>query len=133
MKKSVKILALALSLVMVLGMLVACGGKKLSGTYELDATVEVLGVKGGAVTTFEFSGSKVTQTVKTYAAGSVTSTDVLKGTYEINEDTDPFEITITYTEKNDEKLEKEQSSTATFSEDGETGDIKIGILTYKKK
>ena len=132
MKKSVKILALVLGLVMVLGMLVACG-KKLSGTYELDATVEVLGVKSGAVTTFEFSGSKVTQTVNTYVAGVVTSTDVLKGTYEINEDTDSFEITITYTERNDEKLEEAQSTTAAFSEDGETGDIKIGILTYKKK
>ena len=132
MKKSAKILALVLGLVMVLGMLVACG-KKLSGTYELDATVEVLGVKSGAVTTFEFSGSKVTQTVNTYVAGVVTSTDVFKGTYEINEDTDSFEITITYTEKNDEKLEEAQSTTAAFSEDGETGDIKIGILTYKKK
>lgn len=133
MKKSVKILALVLSLVMVLGMLVACGGKKLSGTYELDATVDVLGVKSGAVTTFEFSGSKVTQTVKTYVAGSVTSTDVLKGTYEINDDTDPFEITITYTMKNDEELEEAQSSTITFAEDGESGDIKLGLLTYKKK
>ena len=133
MKKSVKALALVLGLVMILGMLVACGGKKLSGTYELDATVEVLGVKGGVVTTFEFSGNKVTQTVKTYAAGVVASTDVLEGTYEINEDTDPYEITFNYTVKNDEKLEEAQSSTVSFSENGETGDIKLGILTYKKK
>ena len=133
MKKSIKILALALSLVMVLGLLVACGGKKLSGTYELDATVGE-SVKTGAVTTLTFSGSKITQTLKTYVAGSVTSTDVFEGTYKITEQEDgSYEITITYTVQNDADLEKAMESTVVFSEDEETGDIKLGPVTYKKK
>ena len=32
-----------------------------------------------------------------------------------------------------EELEEAQSSTITFAEDGESGDIKLGLLTYKKK
>ena len=132
MKKSVKILALAMSLLMVLGMFVACGGKKLSGTYELDATIEVLGVKSGAVTTLEFSGSKVTQTIKTYVGGSVKTTDVYEGTYEITEDGDKLNITTIYTVKNDEEMDAKEN-TAVFSENEESGDITIGMVTYKKK
>lgn len=132
MKKHVKILALALSLLMVFGMLVACS-PKLSGTYVLDATVGD-DAKSGAETTLEFAGSSVTCTVKTYVLGNVTSTDVLEGKYEIVEKDDgTMEITITYDVKNDSDLEKPQTSTAVLSEDEESGDIKIGLVTYKKQ
>ena len=132
MKKSVKILAVALSLLMVLGLFVACS-PKLSGTYVKDNTAGG-DLKSGAETTFVFSGSKVTCTIKTYLLGNVTSTDVLEGKYEIVEKDDGTqEITITYDVQNDADLEKPQTSTAVLSEDEETGDIKIGGVTYKKK
>ena len=133
MKRSVKALALALSLLMVLGALVSCGGKTLSGVYTWDATVETVGVKSGAVTTLEFSGNKITKTLKTYVVGNVTSTDVWEGTYEIDDSTDPFEISICYTVKNGETLEEADTDTLSFFEDGETGDIKLGLLVYKKQ
>ena len=132
MKKSVKILAVALSLLMVLGLFVACS-PKLSGTYVCDATAGG-DLKSGAETTLEFSGSKVTCTIKTYLLGNVTSTDVLEGKYEIAEKEDGTqEITITYDVKNDADLEKPETSTAVLTEDEETGSIKIGLITYKKQ
>ena len=117
MKRSVKILALAMAALMLCLSLVACG-KKLSGEYELDATI--LGT--GAVTTYAFSGSKVTITLETKAGGIVTKTIELNGKYAIDGDKITFEF-----EGEDAKT---YSGEFDF-EETEKG-IKIGIVEYKK-
>lgn len=117
MKRSVKILALVMAAMMLCLSLVACG-KKLSGEYELDATI--LGT--GAVTTYAFSGSKVTITLETKAGGIVTNTVELDGKYSIDGDKITFEF-----EGEDAKT---YSGEFDFAET-EKG-IKIGIIEYKK-
>ncbi len=121
MKKSIRIIAVALVAVMLCLSLVACG-KKLSGTYE--AEIDVLLIKYTA--TYEFSGSKVTATKKTTGGltGSVNSVE-FTGEYEIKDG----EITFTWdTEDEDEVI---KGGTFTF-EETDNG-IKIGTTEYKKK
>ncbi len=122
MKKSVRMMALAMALLMVGMLFVACGNM-LSGTY---ATDEVFGSK----TTLKFSGKNVEITMK--ALGQ--EIDPIKGTYEIKDD----KITIKLLDDEDEGLGaavkalldeflKEQS----FEKDGDT--IKIGGTKYTKQ
>ena len=121
MKKSVKVLALVMTVVMLCITLASCG-KKLSGTYENDATV----LSSGVVTTYEFSGSKVTLTVETKLAGTTVGDPVvIEGKYSIDDDKITFEF-----EGDDEEADK-YSTTSDF-EEGEDY-IKIGILEFKKK
>ena len=117
MKKSIKIVALALVAVMLCLTLVACG-KKISGTYEAQIGGDVLGYTA----TYKFSGSKVeaTKTVSVLGAKEATT---FEGKYEIKDD----EITFTF-ETSDDDI---KSGTFAFAET-EDG-IKIGLVEYKKK
>ena len=121
MKKITKVLALVLVLSMVCVIFASCG-KTISGKYQLD--VRVAGT--GAVTTYEFSGSKYTCTVETYLLGSLTNTETSEGTYEIVE-TESGTLQISFTKKG-----AESASTPVAFEEGENT-IKIGILTYTKQ
>ncbi len=112
MKKSIKILALALVAVMLCLSLAACG-KKLSGTYSAEAL--------GTGATYEFKGSKVTITVKALGA-EVAS---VEGKYSIKDDKITFEF-----ESDDEDVEKYDG---TFDFEETDDGIKIGVLEYKKK
>ncbi|MBQ8345330.1 MAG: hypothetical protein IJY42_03580 [Clostridia bacterium] len=120
MKKTLRIVALAMVAVMLCLCLASCG-KKLSGTYENDATA--LGT--GVVTTYEFSGSKVTLTVTTKLAGAKTGEVVLEGTYTIEDDEITFEF------EGDEEDAEKYSTTYDFKEDEDS--ITIGVVTYELK
>ncbi len=120
MKKSVKILALALVAVMMCMALVSCG-KKLSGEYEaLDVD---LGIYKANVT-YKFEGDKYEKTTKrTNLLGQV-ETDTEEGTYEIvTNDDDTMEITLT-------KKDAEKGESYTFAE-GEDY-IQIGLMKLTK-
>ncbi len=120
MKKSIRIIAIAMVALMLCLCLASCG-KKLSGKYRLDATV----VGSGAVTTYEFSGSKVTLTVEAKALGNVVGDPVvLEGKYSIKDDKITFEF------EGEEENTKEYNTTADFAETEEG--IKIGVLEFKK-
>ena len=112
MKKSIRIIAVALVAVMLCLSLVACG-KKISGTYS----AEILG--SGAE--YEFKGSQVTITVKALGAeiGSA------EGKYSIKDD----KITLEFDSDDDDV--KEYSGTFDFKETDDG--IKIGIVEYKAK
>ena len=112
MKKSIRIIAVALVAVMLCLSLVACG-KKLSGTYS----AEILG--SGAE--YEFKGSKVTVT---YKALGVVGFEA-EGTYKIKDDK------ITFTFESDDKDAKDYNGTFDFEEGDDY--IKIGIIKYTKK
>ncbi len=127
MKKSVKILALALVAVMLCLSLTACG-KKLSGTYE-----PIVGKEGGLLdqiagavadatnsgVTYTFSGSKVT--IETTVLGNV---ETFEGEYSIKDE----KITFTFEDED----AKDYSDTFTF-EELDDGNIKIAGVEYKKK
>lgn len=117
MKKSIKIVALALVAVMLCLSLVACG-KKLSGTYEAQIGGDLLGYTAS----YKFSGSKVEVTKTATVLGQKKDT-TFDGKYEIKDD----EITFTF-ETSDDDI---KSGTFTF-EETEDG-IKIGLVEYKKK
>ena len=129
MKKLVSVfltLALVLGLV---GVLTACG-KTLSGDYALDATTGGDSMKSGLVTTYSFSGSKVTLTLDTYLLGMKNEAKVLEGTYKIAEASDgTLEITFSFVNDKGEE-DKEYSVTSVLVEEEDA--IKIGILTFKK-
>ena len=111
MKKTIKIAALMLVIVMTVCMFAACGNKP-SGEYS--AKTEVFGQS--VETIYDFSGSKFTCTVKTTVLGTVNS-EVTEGTFEVNED----EITFTV---------DDETTTVTY-EMGEDY-IKLGGLQYNK-
>ena len=117
MKRSIRILAVALVAVMLCLSLAACG-KKLSGTYE----AEIGGSIAGYTATYDFSGSKVEVTKTVTLLGTKNSTTI-EGKYEIKDD----EITLSF-ETSDDDI---KSGTFTF-EETEDG-IKIGLVEYKKK
>lgn len=117
MKRSIRIIAVALVAVMLCLTLVACG-KKLSGTYEAEIGGDILGYTA----TYEFSGSKVTATKTASVLGAKEST-TFEGTYEIKDD----EITLDF-DKDDDDI---KGGTFAF-EETEDG-IKIGLVEYKKK
>ena len=118
MKRSVKIIALVMAALMLCLSLVACG-KKLSGEYELDVTAAGTGV----VTTYAFSGSKVTVTVETKLLGSVTKTAELEGKYSIDGDKITFEF---------EDGEDAKTYNGEFDFKETENGIKIGLVEYKK-
>ncbi|MBQ8330946.1 MAG: hypothetical protein IJX94_00415 [Clostridia bacterium] len=116
MKKSIRILSVVLVALMLCLSLTACG-KTLSGKYTSDA-----GIFGE--TTYEFSGKKVEISYKSLL-GTVTT---VEGEYEIDDD----KITITITDEDaDDDDAKKLSGTFAFEEQDD-GDIKIGVIEYKK-
>ncbi len=119
MKKSIRIIAVALVAVMLCLTLVSCG-KKLSGAYE----AKVGGDIAGYTATYEFSGNKVEVSKKVTLIGT-SNTVTFEGTYEIKDD----EITFTF--EGDKEDEDIKSGTFAFAET-EDG-IKIGLVEYKKK
>lgn len=115
MKKTLRIVALAMVAVMLCLCLASCG-KSLSGEYFFgDKTVTK------SYTTYTFKGNKVT--VEVYVLGNKVGNDSFEGTYKIKDN----EITFTYTNAAGE----EKSNTQSF-EELEDGSIKIGLVTYKK-
>lgn len=122
MKRScVKIVALILVSIMMVGMLTACA-KKVSGSYE--AEISVLGQKYSV--TYKFSGSNVTVTSKLTLLGNVNTTET-KGTYKITENSDgSMEITFNFEKETDTA----KSQTVTF-EEGD-GYIKLAGIQYDK-
>ena len=115
MKKTVRIIALAMVAVMLCLCLASCG-TTLSGEYSWGDTKLTK-----TYTSYVFKGNKVT--VEAYAGGVKLTDDSFEGTYKIKDG----EITFTF--ENDKGEEK--SLTKTFEEvDDET--IKICAVTYKK-
>lgn len=121
MKKFTKVISLALVLVMALAVLASCG-TKLSGTYSLTVA--------GITTSYKFSGSKVTLTVKQTLLGE--SEETFKGTYKITKDDDGNQI-IEFTFKDKDGKDSEKYSTkSAFSQNKDDKTITIGVVTYKK-
>lgn len=125
MKNVIKIVALALVLVMTMGVLASCGGTKLSGKYE--ATSNGTGI------VMEFSGDKVKVSFDVNLVVTTVTVGPVEGTYKIDGD----KITLDFVDEsqvkdNDTakdllgKLEGELS----FEKDGDT--IKIGGVSYTK-
>ena len=112
MKNTVRVIAVVL-LICMLGLTLVSCGKKLSGTYS----AEVIG--SGAE--YEFSGSKVTITIKALGAEIASA----EGKYSIDDDKITFEF-----ESEDDDVKK-YSGTFDF-EEGEDY-IKIGIVKYDLK
>lgn len=111
MKKSVRMMAVAMALLMVALVLASCGEVKLSGTYKCDDT------KVSDVTlTFDKDGNVTAKGTLLLISVEVT------GTYSIKDD----KITMTFGEDKF-SLGGEQ----TFEKDGNT--IKIGGVSYTKQ
>lgn len=121
MKRTLAIVSLMLVLVMSVCMLASCN--KPSGEYE--AKIEAAGQS--VVTTYDFSGSKFTCTVKTTFLGSVNTVET-EGKFKVTtNDDDTMEITFTTENDDGEKVE----NTVTY-EKGD-GYIKLGGIEYTKK
>ena len=122
MKKTVfKLAAIMLAVVMMSCMFASCA-KKLSGSYQTDATF----LGQGMNVTYTFSGGKFEATSKVTLLGTVNS-ETVNGTYEIIEfDDGSMEI----------KLDFEEESTAfhdgTYTFDQGEDYIKIAGLQYTK-
>ena len=122
MKKTVfKLAAIMLAVVMMSCMFASCA-KKLSGSYQTDATF----LGQGMNVTYTFSGGKFEATSKVTLLGTVNS-ETVNGTYEIIEfDDGSMEI----------KLDFEEESTAfhngTYSFEQGEDYIKIGGIKYSK-
>lgn len=112
MKKTLRIVALAMVAIMLCVTLASCA-KTLSGEYR---SAEAL----GSYTSYTFKGNKVT--FNSYVLGNKVEAACYEGTYKI----DGSEIIITTGEGDDKKTE-----TLTF-EEFEDGSIKIGMVTYNK-
>ena len=123
MKKSIRILAVVMALLMVTLVFASCG-KTIKGTYS--AEVDVLVLKYTA--TYEFSGKNVTVTKVVNPLIGESKTSTIEGKYEIivNDD-DTMDIKFTF------ETEDEHITSGTFDfEEGEDY-IKIGIVKYNKK
>ena len=121
MKKSIRIMAVVMALLMVTLVFASCG-KTLKGTYK----AEVGGALIGYTATYTFSGKKVEISKTATLLGQSTTTN-FEGTYEITEKDDgTMEITITL-ENDDDDI---KSGTYVF-EEGENY-IKIGLVKYDK-
>ena len=118
MKKTIRIIAFTLVVVMVCLAFAACG-KTLSGEYT--AEIGSTGIAGGK-TTYKFSGSKVTITVVAGIAGFEKSTS-FEGKYKIDGD----EITFTF--EDGEASSYNQTLPFEETEDG----IKLAGIEYKKQ
>ncbi|MBQ8849364.1 MAG: hypothetical protein IJ011_03405 [Clostridia bacterium] len=121
MKKSIRIIAVAVAAIILCMSLASCGlfGKKLDGKYESD--LALLGKY-----TLNFEGKEVTVSVKNLL-GQV---DKYEGTYEIDDDTISFE----FLDDDGEEIEGAPFSddTYAFEEDEDTGDITIGNWVFEK-
>jgi len=116
MKKSIKIIAVAVAAVILCLSLVSCDlfGKKLDGKYEADALV--------GTTSFTFDGNKVKYSYS--LAGKVISQE---GTYKIDGDT----ITFEWVDEDGEELEDAQFDGEYEFEEKDNGDIIIGKTEYE--
>ena len=122
MKKSIRIMAVVMALLMVTLVFASCG-KTIKGTYKAEVG---LGGLAGYTATYTFSGSKV-EITKTGTLAGMSNTTTMTGTYEITEKDDgSMEITITLDSEDDDI----KSGTFTF-EEGEDF-IKIGLVKYDK-
>ena len=110
MKKSIRIIAIAMVAVMLCLALASCG-KTLSGKYEND-TLNV---------TYEFKGSKVTVSYEGHLTGKITS---VEGKYAIDDD----KITFTFDDEDDA-----DNYAGEFAFEETDDGIKIGKIEYKKK
>lgn len=121
MKKTLRIMAIAMVALMLCLSLTSCFGKKLSGTYE--AEVDLFLVK--ATYEYTFKGKNVTLVVTKDAIGTSEDKNTYEGTYEITElDNGDMEITFNF----ENEGEGVKSGTVSF-EEGEDY-IKIGGVTY---
>ena len=123
MKKSIRILAVVLALMMVTVVFASCA-KTIKGTYSAEVDVVVLKYTA----TYEFSGMNVTVTKVVNPLLGESKTYTIEGTYEIIEnDDDTMDIKFEF------KTEDEHIKSGTF--DFEQGEdyIKIGIVKYNKK
>lgn len=119
MKKSmIKVMALSLVMVIMVGVLASCGG--LSGTYE--SKVEAFGQSVSS--SYKFSGSKVEASTKTTILGNI-NTETVKGTYKISDD--GTEITFDFEE------EKGAFHDGTFTFEKGEDYVKIAGVQYTKK
>lgn len=126
MKKSVKILALVLGLVMVLSMLVACS-PKLSGTYSGEINVGVASYK----VSYVFNGSKVTICTTADTILTDAKTNEYDCKYQITEAADgTMSIEITYDGEENIDL---YIGKKTLVIDDEVGIIKLDGVTYTKQ
>ena len=122
MKKSIRILAVVMALLMVTLVFASCA-KTLKGTYKAEIGI---GGLAGYTASYTFSGKKV-EISKTATVLGSSKTTTLEGTYEIAEKDDgTMEITITLDSEDDDI----KSGTFTF-EEGENY-IKIGLVKYDK-
>ena len=117
MKRLISTLLVCVLLVSCVFTLASCGAT-LSGEYK-DAL---------SVTTYKFSGSKVTLTIDNL----IGEDSVFEGTYSIEGKDDDKKITITFEDKDGAD---KYSGTHDFSEGEEDGKeyIKIGIIKYYKQ
>ena len=123
MKKSIRILAVVLALMMVTVVFASCA-KTIKGTYSAEVDVVVLKYTA----TYEFSGKNVTVTKVVNPLLGESKTYTIEGTYEIIEnDDDTMDIKFEF------KTEDDHIKSGTF--DFEQGEdyIKIGIVKYNKK
>lgn len=112
MKKTARVLALVMALMMVTLVFASCG-KTLKGTYAAEIA--------GSGVEYEFSGKNVTATVKVLGK----TVAEMEGTYKIKDDK------ITFTFEGEDKDAEEYNGEFDF-EETEDG-IKIGEFEYKKK
>jgi len=122
MKKSIRILAVVLALMMVTVVFASCA-KTIKGAYSAEVDVVVLKYTA----TYEFSGKNVTVTKVVNPLLGESKTYTIEGTYEIIEnDDDTMDIKFEF------KTEDDHIKSGTF--DFEQGEdyIKIGIVTYQK-
>ena len=123
MKKSVRILAVVMALLMVAVVFASCA-KTIKGTYSAEVDVVVLKYTA----TYEFSGKNVTVTKVVNPLLGESKTYTIEGTYEIIEnDDDTMDIKFEF------KTEDDHIKSGTF--DFEQGEdyIKIGVVKYNKK
>ena len=117
MTKLIKTIAMTL-VILTLGLALVSCGKTLNGTYSA--------VIIGSGAEYEFKGNKVTITVKALGA----EVAEVEGKYSIDDD----KITFTFESDDEKENEKVKEYSGTFDfEETDDGDIKIGIITYKKQ
>lgn len=118
MKKSIRIIAVAVAAIILCMSLVSCDlfGKKLDGKYKAES------VLGLGTTTFTFDGNDVKVSFSLF--GKVVSQE---GTYKIDDDT----ITFEWVDEDGEELEDAQFEGSFEFEEKENGDIIIGTTEYE--
>ncbi len=123
MKKTIRVAALLMALLMVGMVFVACGGKTLSGTYKGELSITLAKYE----VAYSFSGNKVTVTHQlTSVLGNADPVEI-QGTYEIIENDLGMQIKFTF-EVDDAVI---KGGTYDF-EETENG-IKISGIEYKKQ